>query len=85
MLEATPYQLGSWNKSSSSDAQYVSLEFLNLIGRIKVKTCQFGSTTPCIFAQFVEAGKRHSKLVYLLEECNKYDVTAAPCFLIRQS
>jgi hypothetical protein len=34
-----------------------------------------------IFSQFAEAGKRHSKnLISAREECNKYDLTDAPCF-----
>jgi len=36
---------------------------------------------PSTFAQFAEAGKRHRKaLTPAREECNKYDLIAAPCF-----
>jgi hypothetical protein len=39
-----------------------------------------------IFAQFAEAGNDSSKAVHLIEEeCNKYDLTVAPWFLIGQS
>jgi len=51
----------------------------------KVNTRWFGSAKwfwPGIFvAQFAEAGKNaQQSCVPTREECNKYDLTAAPCF-----
>jgi hypothetical protein len=34
----------------------------------------------CIFLWFAEAGKKCSKAVHMLEECNKCDLTVCPCF-----
>jgi hypothetical protein len=37
---------------------------------------------PACMVKFAEAGERRSKAVHHLprEECNKYDLTVAPCF-----
>jgi hypothetical protein len=55
-----------------------------MIGSRKVNICRFGpgkSFFSCIFAQFAEVGKNHSKsYAPAREEYNKYDLTAAPCF-----
>jgi len=47
--------------------------------------CWFGSRKwffPLKFAQFPKAGEKRSKAVNEpdREECNKYDLTGAPCF-----
>jgi hypothetical protein len=36
---------------------------------------------PSIFAEFAQAGeKAQQNLIPAREQCNKYDLTAAPCF-----
>ncbi len=58
-----------WTKSSSTGAQYVTLQ--KKIGWRKFKTCWFNSAKwfwPSIFAQFAEACKRHSKVEHLPEK-----------------
>jgi hypothetical protein len=52
----------------------------------KVNICRFGSGKwffSSKFAQFAEVGKNRSKsCAPAREEYNKYDLTAAPCFLL---
>jgi hypothetical protein len=53
-----------------SGGQYVTQLHIK-IGWREVKSCCFGSAKwfwPNVFAQFAEAGKRHSKAVHLLEK-----------------
>ncbi len=71
-----------WCKSNSISAPYVNLQTRN--GWKKVETCQFGSakwfwpSNFCIvcWGQY----KAQQSLTPAREECNKYDLTAAPCF-----
>jgi len=50
-----------------------------------MKKSGFGSAKwfwPSIFAQFSQAGKKAQQnlIIPATEHCNKYDLTAAPCF-----
>jgi hypothetical protein len=66
-------------KSNSTGAQYVNLQIK--IRWRKVKTCWFGPDNdfgPTFFHSFLRL--MHSKAPHAEEDCNNYDMTAAPCF-----
>ncbi len=66
---------------------YIVLTLHNKVQWRKVKPCRFSSAKlfcPCMFAHLLRLGKGTAKLCTCCapagEECNKYDLIAAPCF-----